>query len=121
MAKTMGYAAAIILLIFSVAISSAAQAGLHSKDTEMAASEKLPPPPIYVAAPDPAAEAKRLYNRWMLSVSVSTLAGAVLGTALITSAVPVAAGAAAFYVTGAGIIAATAAAGGYLGALWVDY
>jgi len=80
--------------------------------------------------PDPDA-ARRTKNRWYLSVSIGVLAGALVGTAVATSAPLVAAVAssaplvtgapAVLYATQAAVIAATAALGGYLGGWFADY
>ena len=56
----------------------------------------------------------------MLSVSIFALAGALVGTAAVTST-PLIAGTAMVYAAAPAVVATTAAVGGYLGALWVDY
>jgi len=101
----------------SAASSLAADAAGPSSTTVVARAAQ--PSAAGVVAADPDA-ARRQYNRWMLSVSIFALAGALVGTAAVTSA-PVLAGSAVVYAAAPAVVATTAAVGGYLGALWVDY
>ena len=107
---------ALILSIVFVTAPVPTWAGLPSRNTE-AVGVVTPLAIQSVDTPNPG-ETMLPYERWVLSVSVSMLAGAVV--AIVTSA-PVAAGAAAIYATGAAIIAGARSVGGYLGALWIDY
>ena len=107
----------IIVAIASNIAPVAAHAGDALRGTEIAQAGQSAAA-ASVAAPD--AETRRLYNRWVLSVSVCSLAGVLVGAAVVTST-PLIASTVAGYAAGTAIIGATTAVGGYLGALWVDY
>jgi hypothetical protein len=110
-------ALAALLATTSVGPSFAADAA-RLPSTVLVAQSGQPAAPAVVAA-DPDA-GRRQYNRWMLSVSIFALAGALVGTAAVTST-PLIAGTAMVYAAAPAVVATTAAVGGYLGALWVDY